>query len=628
MAFLGASVDPITFAELQGCDLIGNPDNPPVPCLARQLNTAFFDAGASDAGMTLTANNLFRAPLRAVAADGLLDPRVTLIQARKPRVATVLDLAAGVETPAVMSGNYPIGGVVLEARARLGTVIPVNVRTTRFGISEDGSSILSYRLGLTAVTTGEPFVSDDAVVFPGTDVLIPAAREIGFVSDFNGFAVDVDGDGVINAADRVTFSGEIPLGGLAAFRYRHPTPQALAGSGVAFDTITVREAGKAPIASIVLPLVDAVAPIVLQAQRRFDVGDGPTALVAARINADASLDLGVANGDDATVSILLGTGTGGFTGGAPVAVGTGPVGIAAGDVTNDDPTDLVTANAGGGASLLMGAGDGTISAVSALTAGTAPSAVALADLDGDGLVDALVANSGGDDVSVILDLPTGTPAESRLSGVGDAPSALGVGRFDGDAFIDLAVANELSGDVAVFLGNGDGSFRTVARPGVGVAPVALAIGDVDGDGLADLVVANGGSSDLSVLLGNGDGTFEAERRVSLARVPAAVALADLNGDDLLDVITADPQQDEVSARPNLGGAFFGDPTRFAVGDGPIALAVGDFNGDGAADVVAANAGSGDVSVLLSGFAEASASASVVPDAVEGGLGALVPWSSR
>ena len=61
-------------------------------------------------------------------------------------------------------------------------------------------------------------------------------------------------------------------------------------------------------------------------------------------NGDGKLDLAVANYNSATVSILLGTGTGSF--GAKTDFGTGsiPSSVAVGDFNGDGKLDLAVAN--------------------------------------------------------------------------------------------------------------------------------------------------------------------------------------------------------------------------------------------------------------------------------------------
>jgi hypothetical protein len=83
------------------------------------------------------------------------------------------------------------------------------------------------------------------------------------------------------------------------------------------------------------------------------VGNGPSAISTADMNADGFLDLVVANASDSTVSVLLGDGTGNFHAvGVPqgqlnFSTGTTPQALALADFNQDGRLDIVTSNASG-----------------------------------------------------------------------------------------------------------------------------------------------------------------------------------------------------------------------------------------------------------------------------------------
>ena len=75
---------------------------------------------------------------------------------------------------------------------------------------------------------------------------------------------------------------------------------------------------------------------------------------------DGHPDIITANHNDNAVSVLLGNGDGTFQTHNDIAVDSGPVAVAVGDLNNDGHPDVVTANTGGNSvSVLRSKGDGT-----------------------------------------------------------------------------------------------------------------------------------------------------------------------------------------------------------------------------------------------------------------------------
>lgn len=80
----------------------------------------------------------------------------------------------------------------------------------------------------------------------------------------------------------------------------------------------------------------------------FMVGTNPIGLFVADINVDGFADIVAMNNLTANVTVLIGNGQGGFTGGTAntLATATGGFGVVAGDLTGDGLPDIVTANSG------------------------------------------------------------------------------------------------------------------------------------------------------------------------------------------------------------------------------------------------------------------------------------------
>ncbi|HYA18576.1 MAG TPA: FG-GAP-like repeat-containing protein [Bryobacteraceae bacterium] len=292
----------------------------------------------------------------------------------------------------------------------------------------------------------------------------------------------------------------------------------------------------------------------------FAVGSAPFGAAVADFNGDGFADIATANGNNNTVTVLLGNGSGGFTPatGSPFSVGNEPIGITAGDFNDDGIPDLAVSNfQDSTVTVLLGNGSGGFTAASGspISVGTSPGPVAVGDFNGDGIQDLAVASYGNNTVTVLLGNGSGrfTAATGSPFPAGTGSIVTVVGDFNGDGNQDLAITNYSAGNVTVLLGNGSGGFTAAAGSPftVGSNPFALAAADFDGDGITDLAVPNSGGSTVTVLIGNGSGGFTAA----------------------------------------AGGTF-------AVGTNPNGVAAADFNGDGLMDLAAANAGANSVTVLL------------------------------
>jgi hypothetical protein len=239
------------------------------------------------------------------------------------------------------------------------------------------------------------------------------------------------------------------------------------------------------------------------------VGASPRAVVARDWNGDGKLDLAVANRFSDFVTILLGDGSGGFSvaAGSPVAVGTSPYSIAVGDANADGKLDLMAANNGSNnVTILLGSGSGGFSQAggSPVAVGANPESVAAGDLNGDGKLDLATANAGSNNVTVLLGNGSGgftAAAQSPLS-VGANPEFVAASDMNGDGKLDLIVANGSANNVTILLGNGSGGFSEAGGSpvAVGTNPVPVAIGNWNADGKLDLAVANFSSSNVTIFL--------------------------------------------------------------------------------------------------------------------------------
>ncbi len=368
---------------------------------------------------------------------------------------------------------------------------------------------------------------------------------------------------------------------------------------------------------LVLCLQGGAAEYEAATSRRVPVGRSPRAVVICDVNRDGKPDLLVANGEDGTLTVLLGDGKGGFkeAPGSPVPVGAGPNDLCVGDFNADGKPDVAIANHDQKSlTVLLGNGRGgfTRAAASPVAVQSRPHVhgVAVGDFDGDGRLDLATESWAEDKVTVVYgDGRGGFREPGRQFSVGRMPyQRLRAADLNGDGRADLVTTNLEDGTVTVLLGDPSGLHPAPGSPfACGKKPFGVAIGDLNGDGRPDLAVVNwvGQPTDatcdaLNVLLGDGKGGFTPMRGSPFAtgRAPATVAIGDVNGDGVADVVVANYAGGNITVFLGENGTLRNAAT-LATGQFPCGVAVGDLNGDGKADIVVANEGDGYLTLILS-----------------------------
>jgi len=168
----------------------------------------------------------------------------------------------------------------------------------------------------------------------------------------------------------------------------------------------------------------------------------PACIVTADFNGDGALDLAVANEGTNNVTVLLGNGEGGFgptpytSPIAPITVGSSPFSIAVGFFNNDSYPDLAVANLGDNTvTILLGSGTGGFAppaSGSPILVGTQPDSVAVGYFNGSGTLGLVIANKGSNTVSIFTStasVPVVVSAASMTAPVapGSIVSILGSG---------------------------------------------------------------------------------------------------------------------------------------------------------------------------------------------------------
>ena len=201
--------------------------------------------------------------------------------------------------------------------------------------------------------------------------------------------------------------------------------------------------------NIIVLLGDGAGDFFPAANSPFPAGDRPWSIAATDVDGDNQLDLVVANRQSSDVVLLLGDGTGDFSEGetSPISVGDSPSAVEAADLNADGAVDFVVANEGSdNLSIFLGDGLGGVSETTAspIAVGTGPIALASSDFNADGNLDVLVANVDSAELIILLGDGTGDfsgAAENTIE-LASGSRTLSVGDIDGDTRPDAIVVSD------------------------------------------------------------------------------------------------------------------------------------------------------------------------------------------
>ncbi|HZN05113.1 MAG TPA: VCBS repeat-containing protein, partial [Candidatus Polarisedimenticolia bacterium] len=212
-------------------------------------------------------------------------------------------------------------------------------------------------------------------------------------------------------------------------------------------------------------------------------------IAAARLDADAHLDLAVGAYQAGTVQVFAGTGVGTFAPGASVAVGSSPQVVAAGDFDGDGNNDLaalVTLSGPGNLAVMFGAADGSLTAPLTIPLDTSSSRMTTADFDLDGRDDIAVAYFVGHE-AIFFGEPGRTFTQLRFAGAtanGIASDNFEAADFNRDGRPDL-ISGSLTG-VALLLNRGIPGSDSPIPPEAAITGAASFECDAPGTGTISL----------------------------------------------------------------------------------------------------------------------------------------------
>jgi hypothetical protein len=341
------------------------------------------------------------------------------------------------------------------------------------------------------------------------------------------------------------------------------------------------------------------APITLS------VGHSPDSIFIGDANNDGDNDIITANGNAATVSILLWNGTSSnWDPQITRAVGNFPMGVFIGDTNNDGDNDIVTANVGSNivSILLWNSTSGDWNPRITRTVGNAPNNVFIGDTNNDGDNDIITTNGNADTVSILLWNSTSSNWDPQITRtVGDSPVRVFIGDANNDGDNDIATANYDSGTVSILLWNSTaGDWNIPITRTVGDYPFGVFIEDANNDGDNDIVASSSSSDTVSILLWNSTaGDWNTPITRTVGDYPYGVFIGDANNDGDNDIVNANKDSDTVSILLwNSTAGNWDSPITRTVGDSPCRVFIGDANNDGDNDIATANFDSNTVSILL------------------------------
>lgn len=309
----------------------------------------------------------------------------------------------------------------------------------------DGIEDLAIFAGYNAVVYGQSITvllgsgTGSFTPAPGSPVSLPNF-EVGptVMGDFNG-----DGIEDIAAINYTTDKLTVLFGnGSGGFTVGSTTPVSAASLSIGLATGDFNGDGVQDLAvtnyggSVAVLLGNGSGGFMPSAGSPFTTGTEPQTVAVDDFNGDGIQDLAVVNYGDGSVTVLLGNGSGGFAPapGSPFAAGSGAWSLVAADFNGDGVQDLAVADLhGNGITVLLGSGSGGFTSTGLFNVGFGAETLAAADFNGDGIEDLVTVTTSG--VVAVL-LGGMAPANSVLS----TTSSLGI-PFGQSVPLSLAVSD-------------------------------------------------------------------------------------------------------------------------------------------------------------------------------------------
>ena len=430
------------------------------------------------------------------------------------------------------------------------TIVEVRGDTTRL-IANGDTSVVVTRTDSTLIIVGDRTVftatTDSTVIGPGSRFPLTVTYRptvSGSVRDTIDIASDA-GFGLVNVVLRGT-GNALSLEPMVAVAVGvHPVDMAVgaldqvAGADLALaDSLAGRVhvlhndgSGGFP------PGGRTTYPTAASAYGRWSA---PVAVAMAPIYGTAN-DLIVGDRVARSISLLANDGNGVFDGAREdIFIGHHLADVLAADLDTDGDVDIAVANGpeptSDSITLLYNDGQGGLSARAVLAVGDGPVALAADHLNADGHIDLVVVNRTAGSVSVLLNDGDGSFTTAATHAVGDTPFDVVLSDYDADGDNDIAVA--VAGGtpgLRLFLNDSDGGFSPATSPqSTGLRAYAVAANGMTADVLNDLVA--GGAGNFLVFYENRDGVLFERQEVEIGFPVRDLHLVSLDDNQVADVV--------------------------------------------------------------------------------------------